>query len=60
MIGDHPSDALLGIRVGCRTVYLLTGHGKNHADQLEEKGIEPDFIAQDFLEAADYIVENSD
>ena len=60
MIGDHPSDALLGIRAGCRTVYLLTGHGRNHADQLAEKGIEPEFIANNFIEAAEYIVENSE
>lgn len=58
VIGDHPSDTQLGINGGCRTIYLLTGHGKEHVKDLEEKGITPTLIAKDFLTAAKYIISN--
>lgn len=52
VIGDHPSDVEMGNRVGCKTVYLLTGHGEKHFRELESGGMEPTIIAPDFLEAA--------
>lgn len=55
MIGDHPSDIQLGINAKCRTIYLLTGHGKKHFEELEEKDISPNFIAKDFSEAIEHI-----
>lgn len=55
-VGDHPHDVEMGIKAGCRTVYLLTGHGKRHYNDLEKKRIKPDFIAGDFLEAAEFII----
>jgi len=55
VIGDHPSDVLLGINSGLDTIYLLTGHGNKHAKELEEKKIKPTFIANNFLDAARYI-----
>ncbi|TFG02589.1 MAG: HAD family hydrolase [Promethearchaeota archaeon] len=57
VIGDHPSDALLGINAGCNTVFLLTGHGTVHYDELKEKNINPTIIAEDFLTAAKKILE---
>ena len=33
-IGDHPHDATLGESLGVRGVYLLTGHGRKHQDEL--------------------------
>jgi histidinol-phosphate phosphatase family protein len=59
MVGDHPSDISFGINAGCRTIYLLTGHGKKHQNELERDGIKPNFIAKDFLEAINYIKNHS-
>ncbi len=59
VIGDHPNDAEMGIKAGCKTVYLLTGHGKKHFKSLKGNGIKPDFIAKNFWEAAEFIMKNS-
>ena len=59
VIGDHLSDVELGKRVGARAVYLLTGHGKKHSEDLTKNIIKPDFIANNFLEAAEFIMRNS-
>ena len=56
MIGDHPSDVELGKKMGTRAVYLLTGHGKKHSGDLRKNSIKPDFIAENFLEAAEFII----
>ena len=58
VIGDHLSDVELGIRVGSRTVYMLTGHGKNHIEELKKMKIKPDFVADNFLQATDFILSN--
>jgi histidinol-phosphate phosphatase family protein len=55
VIGDHPSDTVLGINAGCNTIYLLTGHGKKHLKELKTRDIQPTFIAHNFLEAARFI-----
>lgn len=51
MIGDHPSDIQFGINGGCKTVYMITGHGKKHLIDLEVKGINPTLVHSNFLEA---------
>ena len=53
VIGDHPHDIEMAYKVGARSVYLLTGHGKKH---LEELTIEPNFIADDIFEASLWIM----
>jgi D-glycero-D-manno-heptose 1,7-bisphosphate phosphatase len=53
VIGDHPHDAEMACNVGARSVYLLTGHGKKH---LEELTIKPNFIADDIFEASLWIM----
>ena len=58
MIGDHPSDIELGKRAGTRTIYLKTGHGEKHFEDLEKKGIKPDFVAENFSQASDFIINN--
>ncbi|MEJ2249544.1 MAG: HAD family hydrolase [Candidatus Lokiarchaeota archaeon] len=59
MIGDHPSDVQLGINAGCRTVYLLTGHGVKHKHELEEKRIKPDFKVTNFLDGVKKIIQEN-
>lgn len=51
-VGDHPTDVIMGKNAGCKTVYLLTGHGKKHLPELESSGIKPTIIAENFLDAA--------
>jgi D-glycero-D-manno-heptose 1,7-bisphosphate phosphatase len=55
MIGDHPSDVLLGLNVNSKAIYLLTGHGEKHKHELKEKNIKPTYIAEDFLDAIHFI-----
>ncbi len=51
MIGDHPSDISFGINGGCKTVYMITGHGEKHIRDLEVKGIIPTLVHSNFFEA---------
>jgi len=53
VIGDHPRDIDLGKNANCKTIYLLTGHGKKHKEELTQK---PDLIANNLLEAAQWII----
>ncbi|MBY9010468.1 MAG: HAD family hydrolase [Candidatus Lokiarchaeota archaeon] len=55
MVGDHPSDILFGINGGCKTVYMITGHGEKHLRDLEVKGIIPTLVHSNFLEAVEEI-----
>jgi D-glycero-D-manno-heptose 1,7-bisphosphate phosphatase len=34
IIGDHPSDSECGIRAGLTPIYVLTGHGNKHKNEL--------------------------
>jgi D-glycero-D-manno-heptose 1,7-bisphosphate phosphatase len=52
VIGDHPSDINMGIQTNCKTIYLLTGHGKKHRNELTK---DPDFIAKKMSEAIRFI-----
>ena len=56
MIGDHPSDIQFGINAGCRTIFLTTGHGDRHLDELESLGIKPTIICDNFFEVAKEIM----
>lgn len=60
VIGDHPSDILFGINAGCKTVFVLTGHGASHVEELKEKGIEPTIITDNFLTAANEILKKDE
>ncbi|MFX1279804.1 MAG: D-glycero-alpha-D-manno-heptose-1,7-bisphosphate 7-phosphatase [Promethearchaeota archaeon] len=57
MMGDHPSDIEFGINAGCKTVFLTTGHGNRHKEELESLGISPTMISDNFLEAAKKILQ---
>jgi len=56
MIGDHPSDIQFGINADSKTIFLTTGHGNKHLDELDSLGIEPTLICNNFLEAAKEIL----
>lgn len=52
IIGDHPTDIQAGINAGVKPVYVLTGHGESHREEIGEGVI----ICHDILCAADYIL----
>ncbi|MDP3766365.1 MAG: D-glycero-beta-D-manno-heptose 1-phosphate adenylyltransferase [Nanoarchaeota archaeon] len=51
VIGDKNTDCDMGKRAGCRTVLVLSGHGKEH-----HKNTECDYAAKDLLDAAMWII----
>ncbi len=55
-VGDRAHDAIAGRKVGCRTVLLRKSYLKRELGELERAGIDPDFIAADFLDAARWIL----
>jgi D,D-heptose 1,7-bisphosphate phosphatase len=53
MIGDHPSDIILGINAGIKTIYI-----SNRDPKIPNMiGLNPDFVANDLLMAANWIIE---
>jgi D-glycero-D-manno-heptose 1,7-bisphosphate phosphatase len=52
VVGDKKSDVLAGQRAGCRTILVRTGMGGADEGELP---MPPDFVADDLLDAADYI-----
>jgi histidinol-phosphate phosphatase family protein len=51
IIGDHPSDVLCGLNAGVKPIYVLTGHGTKHMNELAND-IK---ICESILDAAQYI-----
>jgi D-glycero-D-manno-heptose 1,7-bisphosphate phosphatase len=52
IFGDHPSDVCCGLNAGVQPVYLLTGHGKKHKDELTQDVK----ICENILDAATYVI----
>jgi len=52
IIGDHPSDIQCGLNAGITPIYLLTGHGKKHQDEISNETV----ICSNVLEASKYII----
>jgi D-glycero-D-manno-heptose 1,7-bisphosphate phosphatase len=50
-IGDANRDMVAGKRIGCKTIFVLSGMHK-----IEDLEIQPDFVAANLLEAANIIV----
>lgn len=62
VIGDHPHDIEMARKAGAKGVYLLTGHGEKHRNEITNDA-RPDLIAADIYEAAVRILnfpDNSD
>jgi len=54
-IGDHPHDMQMAKKAGTHSVFLLTGHGIKHKEELSSQ---PDHIASNLYEAALWIRNN--
>ncbi len=55
VIGDKKSDIGLGKNAGCRTVLVLTGEGAK-----QKESASPDYFAKDLLDAAQWILKDSE
>jgi len=56
MIGDKVEDILFGINIGAKSILVLTGFGKSARFQLNELGIKPSYVADNLLEAVNWIL----
>ncbi len=53
VVGDHPHDAEMAQTVGAKGIYLLTGHGEKHFDELNLNI----YVAKNLEEAAEWIIQ---
>lgn len=51
-VGDHPHDVEFAVRFGGKGVYVLTGHGEKHRDELSVEVP----VCRDLAEAADWMI----
>ncbi|MBU0686752.1 MAG: HAD family hydrolase [Candidatus Margulisbacteria bacterium] len=58
MIGDKISDIQAGHNAGVKTILVKTGYGKDHVNNPKLKELNPVFIGENLLEAAEWIVKN--
>ncbi len=59
MVGDSAKDIECGKNAGCGlTILVKTGNGIEAAKDLTQKGITPDYIADDLMDAARWISSN--
>ncbi len=56
MIGDRETDVKFGQNAGLKTILLLSGNGrKDFSESLETHALQPDFICENLLTAAELI-----
>ncbi len=53
IIGDHPSDVQCGLNAGITPIYVLTGHGQMHRDELSDGVV----VCSNLLEASKHIIQ---
>ena len=53
--GDHPSDVQCGLNACITPVYLLTGHGQKHLNEISKETA----VCANLLEASKYIILNN-
>jgi D-glycero-D-manno-heptose 1,7-bisphosphate phosphatase len=59
LVGDKISDVAFGKRAGCKAILVLTGYGKGEWEyKRDELNGDPDYIAEDILDAAQWIVDD--
>jgi D-glycero-D-manno-heptose 1,7-bisphosphate phosphatase len=56
IIGDHPSDVQCGINAGITPIYVLTGHGDKHKNEIKKETI----VCNNILEATKYLTSIND
>ncbi len=53
VIGDHPHDVEFGRNVGANAIYVLSGHGRKHFEEVSEDTV----VALGIREAVEYILD---
>jgi D-glycero-D-manno-heptose 1,7-bisphosphate phosphatase len=57
MIGDKVEDIQFGLNIESKPVLVLTGYGRKSLSRLEQLGISPAHVAQNLLDAVNWILE---
>ena len=57
MVGDMATDIKAGINAGCRTVLIANG-STTSVENLQYMNVKPDFIVENLMEAATWILSN--
>ena len=59
VVGDKISDIMWGHKIGTKAVMVMTGYGRGEYQyQRQDWTDEPDYIAEDLLDAAKWIIED--
>lgn len=58
VVGDSYRDIALAHNAGARAVLVLTGYGRQHLEQRASWDKQPDFIAENLLEAVAWILDH--
>lgn len=59
-IGDRRADIEFGHRIGAKAILVLTGYGKQEWEHVGHQWTsKPDYIAQDLLEAVQWILSDA-
>lgn len=56
VIGDKVEDILFGVNIEACPILVLTGFGQKSLSILKEKGIHPGYVAQNLLDAVNWIL----
>lgn len=56
MIGDKVEDILFGVNIKATSILVMTGFGSASLPKLIEKGIHPAYVAQNLLDAVNWII----
>lgn len=57
IIGDKAEDIIFGMNIRAVPVLVLTGSGRESLTKLQEQGLEPAHVAENILQAADWILD---
>lgn len=58
VVGDKLIDIELGLRIGCKTVLVLTGYGEQVLGEIHESDVAPTYIAANLGSAVDWILDD--
>lgn len=60
MVGDKVTDIEAGYSVGCKTILVLTGHGKDEFKKVDAMSIKPNYTSKDLYNASKIITNSGD
>lgn len=57
MVGDKVEDILFGVNIQASPILILTGFGQKSLLELKKKGVIPAYVAQNLLDAVNWILQ---